>query len=813
MAGDPQAKKDFFISYNKADREWAEWIAWHLEESGHYSVLIQAWDFGPGGSFVVEMDRALRECDRVVAVLSPDYLTSLFTKIEWAAYFAQDVTGEKGRIVPVRVRECEPTGPLASIEYLDLVGKPENDAKTALLAAVKIRRKPTGAPSFPARAERAFPTGPRFPNALPETWNVPHLRNPNFTEAGESLAALSLVLHADRRVAVIGLGGVGKTQLVTEYAYRYASDYSLVWWMRSAQPETLNADYAALAAALNIAEKGAAERATIVAAVLQALLYRNDWLLIFEDANGPEDLRNFLPAGRGHVIITSRYADWGGVRCLRVDKWPEKTATEFLLKRTGQSDVASAAALARELDGHPLALDLAARLIDSPHKTLADFLALVRGRQLDLLEHRASSSEPSGIADTVWEAFQRLEKESSEGAALLQLCAFFSPDEIPRDMIAAGAEHLPEQLRETVTNAFAFDEAISALRRYSLIESSEVSTLSMHRLVQAVVRDRLDFAGRQRWAEAAVNVANKAFPFDSDDVRTWRECDRLLPHAIAAAGLAENLNVGLEATSRLMNQIGTYAWGRGEYGKAKAAFERVLRIDELTLGRDHPAVAISVNNTGNALQALGDLSGAKLAFERALEIGERTLDHSAMAISLSNIGSVLWALGDLPRSRSAFERAITIGRNAFGPDHPNVASILNNLGRVLEALGELRGAKTAIEQALEIGEKTLGPDHPNVASIVDNLGRVLGGLGDLAAAKEAFERALTIDEKALGLSHPAIAKDLSNLATVLNALGDIAGAKASRERAVHVLQEALGPDHPSTKRVREQILAMGALGS
>src|SRR5580765_5114214 len=114
---DPPEKKDFFISYNKADRIWAEWIAWHLEASGHYSVVIQAWDFGPASNFVLEMDRAIQECERVVAVLSPDYLISLFTKPEWAAYFAEDPTSEQRRIIPVRVRECELKGLLAPIVY------------------------------------------------------------------------------------------------------------------------------------------------------------------------------------------------------------------------------------------------------------------------------------------------------------------------------------------------------------------------------------------------------------------------------------------------------------------------------------------------------------------------------------------------------------------------------------------------------------------------------------------------------------------------------------------------------------------------
>ncbi len=95
--------KDFFISYNKSDRGWAEWIAWHLEEAGHTTVL-QAWDFSTGSNFVLKMHEAAEAAERTIAILSPDYLASNFTRPEWAAAFAQDPTGENSRLVPIRVR-------------------------------------------------------------------------------------------------------------------------------------------------------------------------------------------------------------------------------------------------------------------------------------------------------------------------------------------------------------------------------------------------------------------------------------------------------------------------------------------------------------------------------------------------------------------------------------------------------------------------------------------------------------------------------------------------------------------------------------
>src|SRR5262245_1145390 len=114
---------DFFISYTQADRLWAEWIGWVLEEAGH-KATVQAWDFGPGGNFVVEMHRASAGSDRTIAVLSPDYLHSLFSMAEWVAAFVADPDGAKGKLVPVLVREVarEELGLLASIIHVNLVG-------------------------------------------------------------------------------------------------------------------------------------------------------------------------------------------------------------------------------------------------------------------------------------------------------------------------------------------------------------------------------------------------------------------------------------------------------------------------------------------------------------------------------------------------------------------------------------------------------------------------------------------------------------------------------------------------------------------
>ncbi len=157
--------KDFFISYNKADRSWAEWIAWVLEAE-EYTTVVQEWDFKPGGNFVVEMDNAAKECERTIAVVSRDYLSAEFTVPEWAAKFAQDPKGLGRKLVPVRVAPCDIEGLLGQVIYCDLVGLDEEAARKRLLSQLSPgRTKPAVAPSFPGNTtEPAFPA-PEQPGA------------------------------------------------------------------------------------------------------------------------------------------------------------------------------------------------------------------------------------------------------------------------------------------------------------------------------------------------------------------------------------------------------------------------------------------------------------------------------------------------------------------------------------------------------------------------------------------------------------------------------------------------------------------------
>jgi len=188
------SRTDFFISYTSADREWAEWVAWQLEDSG-YTTVLQAWDFRPGANFVLAMQNAAAQSERTIAIFSPDYFQARYTQSEWAAAFAQDPTGEKGLLVPVRVRAGGATGLLPSIVYINLVGLDEEAARHVLRAGVvQTRAKPVAPPAFPGAPLHPH-RRPQFPGSMEEATegeeeraarsNVPPVATEPLRQAGD----------------------------------------------------------------------------------------------------------------------------------------------------------------------------------------------------------------------------------------------------------------------------------------------------------------------------------------------------------------------------------------------------------------------------------------------------------------------------------------------------------------------------------------------------------------------------------------------------------------------------------------------------
>jgi tetratricopeptide (TPR) repeat protein len=413
-------------------------------------------------------------------------------------------------------------------------------------------------------------------------------------------------------------------------------------------------------------QHAAQDQPEIIAAVRQWLERHAGWLLILDNAPEPAAVQAYLPRSPyGHIVITSRHFGWGSTaRALTIPVLPREEAVTLLLDVTQQSDGETAEAIAQTLGDLPLALAQAAAYIDATGLSLRAYVQRLQTHLEALLRRGAGSPEyPETVATTWTMAFAALQEAQPAALSLLQLCAFFAPEDIPEALVREAGSALPEPLGAVVTDDLQWDEVLVALRHYALMEGGQ-QTLAVHRLVQAITRDRLPVDERTQWAEAALKCVAAAFPKSRapSEPRTWPTCARYLPHAVAVVShVGETDHTALE-TAYLLNQMGLYLAARAQFAEAKPYFERALAINEQVLGPQHPNTAACLNSLGTLLRAQGDLAGAKPYYERALAMREQMLgpQHPDTATCLINLSELLCAQGNLAGAKSYYERALAI---------------------------------------------------------------------------------------------------------------------------------------------------------
>jgi hypothetical protein len=286
------------------------------------------------------------------------------------------------------------------------------------------------------------------------------------------------------------MGGVGKTQLAVEYAHRFAGHYELAWWINSEQAELIGDQVAALGLALGSVPAGAATEA-VRWAVLADLRARGRWLLVFDNAEDPKDVVPWLPGGGGHVLITSRERGWDEIAApVDVDVLARPESMAILQTRVGWLEETDADRLADQLGDLPLAIAQAAGFMAETGMPAAQYLDLLGTRARQLLGRGAPGTYPTSLAAATELIADRLASQDPAASELASLCAFLAPASIPEELITAAASELPGQLAARAADSLAWHQTLAHLARQSLARIDHRG-LQMHKLTQAVLRDRL----------------------------------------------------------------------------------------------------------------------------------------------------------------------------------------------------------------------------------------------------------------------------------------------------------------------------------
>jgi hypothetical protein len=384
------------------------------------------------------------------------------------------------------------------------------------------------------------------------------------------LDQLREALEKRRRAALVGMPGVGKTQTAIEYAHRHRTDYAAVLWAGADSPETLTSGYVALARLLGLPQQNEPDQTVIVAAVRRWLGATPDWLLVLDNADDLGAVRDLLPAdGPGHLVLTTRdpaIQAWAH-QPVEVAKMTPEEGAQLLLRRAGRlaadapleraegEDRAPALALSRTLDGLPLALDQAGAFIVEGPVSPAECLELYEEEGAKLRAHRGALGDRAPVSTTFALAFAKLEAASPATADLLRLGALLAPAAIPEEIFLEGAPELGDRLGPACSSRYAFTALISAAHRLSLLQRDPQSrTLSIHRLVQDVMRDTMDGEARRLWAEREVRAVDRAFP--DVEYSAWPACERLLPHAMSCFAAIVQWEMDDPEAARLLNQTG-----------------------------------------------------------------------------------------------------------------------------------------------------------------------------------------------------------------------------------------------------------------
>ncbi len=523
--------------------------------------------------------------------------------------------------------------------------------------------------------------------SVPTIWgNVP-TRNKNFTGRVDILAQLrrgassgiTAVLPEQRQddplpQAVQGYGGVGKTAIAIEYAYLHRSDYDLVWWIPADQLPSVRSSLAALAARLGLEAAAMAGIDGAITAVLDALRRGEPfsrWLLIFDNADQPEEILDIIPRGPGDVLITSRNHRWQSViNTVPMDVFTRTESTEFLSKRVPKGlSPDDASGLAEKLGHLPLALEQAGAMLAETGMSVDEYLRLLDEHVSDALSEGKSPDYPYSMTAAWKLSVDALRQQLPQAQELLRCCAFFGPEPIPRSVFHEGAQSTGTKVADVLSDSILLSRAIRELGRFALV-TLDGQALAVHRLVQALLRDELTEHERAGYRREVHFILAAAAPKDPDDVRSWSRYRELLPHVNSeSAQLAQSHEPAVREFALNMMR---FLYQSGDYTSCLELTERFIKQWVRDSGKDSPDVLQAQRHLGNALRLLGQYDESRRITEETLTSSRASLgeDDSLTLFLRTSFGADLRARGDFAGARALDEATRGLLEDRYGSINP-----------------------------------------------------------------------------------------------------------------------------------------------
>ncbi|GAA2865601.1 FxSxx-COOH system tetratricopeptide repeat protein [Nonomuraea rubra] len=660
----------------------------------------------------------------------------------------------------------------------------------------------------------------RTTGGFPPVWKVPP-RNRNFTGREELLDKLrggildrvtAVVAHGLQGPSALhGLGGVGKTQMAIEYAYRYHQDYDLVWWIPADQPGLVRSNLAQLAPKLGVPGSTMTSSEDAAEAVLDKLRSGEPysrWLLIFDNADEPQDLLPNIPPGPGHVLITSRNHDWANnADTVAVDVFTREESVEFLRRRMRRSLADDAAdRLAEALGDLPLALEQSAALQTETGMSAEEYLQLLNERTASLLDEGKPSEYPRSMS-AAWElSVNKLKEQLPEAMELLRCCAFFGPEPIPRGVFRPVKGPVRPVIAELVADPLRLSRAIKRLGKYALVrieaESGERTvtgerTIQVHRLIQALLRDALPPATQDEIRAEVHSLLAGAAPGGSANPANWPRFDALLAH-VAPTRLADSERADVREFAL---QILDYLMASGNYDVARTHVERFVERWTADSGPRDMSVLRAKRVQGDLLRFLGrydeayELDMTTLAAMREVAGGE----HRDTLVLRNGIGADLRGRGLFRKAREHDAESVELHREVFGPNHARTLMAVNSLALDHGLNSDYRSARKLLEEAFTTAQLTESVvSRGTVLNLWAGLSRMTRLCGDYVEACDIGEEALAYGQEQLDADHPRILLVQKDLAIARLRMGEAPDALELAYDVHARYVRNFGIEHPGT---------------
>ncbi|KAL6414269.1 kinesin light chain [Ilyonectria robusta] len=661
-------------------------------------------------------------------------------------------------------------------------------------------------------------------------WVVPFERNQDFVGREVILEQLLMIVPpaADegvcQRTSIQGLGGVGKTQIALEAAFRVRQQHQdcSVFWVPAMDKASIENAYLEIGKSLKVEglDRDHADIMTLVRAALDQ--DATNWLLVIDNIDdssllfGAAHLAGYLPSNpRGSILLTTRNHNVVHKLAIRqLNRVPlghmSRAESVKLLHQhltvEQTRDTKSTTDLLEVLTDLPLAIKQASAYMDQTQTTTTRYLELCRSSDANLVELLSKDFDDHGrygnmqnpVATTWLVSFHLISRDNPLSIQYLKYLSFLAEKDIPRNLLP------------TWDNILKMDEALGLLKTYAFISEREgQESYDIHRLVRLAMRNWLTEKPELQWfATELIRTLNTEFPFAEYENRSvWI---RYMPHALIALE-SRQYAADDDAKPGLLESVATAFLEQGRYREAETLYRESLALDTQTLGVDHPSAISSKGNLANALFGQGRYQEAEALYRETLALQTQILGarHPDTIKSNHNLALTLHGQRKLKEAEALHLQTLTLRTEVLGANHQATLMSGAHLGSVLAEQGRHGEAESVHRKVLELQTQIMGPDHPNTLRSNSFIGQLLYKQGRYQEAEAIIREMLELQTQALGADHP----DTFWMHTVL--VGALFGQKRHQEatamyRKVLALRtRSLGAGHPDTIRSRlilEQIL-------